>query len=80
LDEERVNKEVEELSPEDELLLDVQEAHEASLRALNALYSRSGPKRGYWYRVALGRAQSTLMTLLQQELQRKTQRGIDRES
>lgn len=40
-------------------------------RALEALYSRSGPKRGFWYRMALARAQNTLMSLYMMEIRRK---------
>lgn len=56
---------------------DLKEAQEASLRALDALYSPSGPKRSVLYRIALGRAQSLLIGLYTQELQRRTQRGLD---
>lgn len=40
-------------------------------RALDSLYSRSGPKRSIWYRLALGRAQSTIMSLYKMELRRQ---------
>lgn len=50
---------------------DLEAAHRCSLRALNALYEAGGPKRSFWYRLALGRAQSILISLYKQELQRK---------
>lgn len=60
-----------------EFIQDLDTAHTHAQRALNALYSPSGPKRSILYRIALGRAQSLLIGLYTQELQRRHQRGID---
>lgn len=54
-----------------EFLEDLQAAHICSQRALNALYDEYGPNRSLWYRMLLGRAQSILISLYQQELKRK---------
>lgn len=62
----------------DEFVQDLELAHTHALRALEALYSPSGPKRSILYRMALGRAQSLLIGLYAQELQRRKQRGLDR--
>ncbi len=43
-------------------------------QALDELYKPEGTRRGYFYRSALGRAQSTLMTLLRRELDRGRKR------
>lgn len=37
----------------------------------NLLYDKEGPKRSLWIRMALGQAQSILMSLWKQELRRK---------
>lgn len=69
--------------PEDEdealdfFVLNLEQAQTHALRALDALYSPSGPKRSVLYRIALGRAQSLLIGLYTQELQRRKQRGSD---
>lgn len=54
-------------------LEDLEAAHVCSERALNALYDEYGPNRSLWYRMLLGRAQSILISLHQQELKRKGQ-------
>lgn len=50
---------------------DLKAAQLCSQRALNALYDPNGPKRSFWYRTLLGRAQSILIGLYTQELARK---------
>lgn len=50
-------------------------AHVHAQRALDALYSPSGPKRGIWYRLTLGRAQSALISLHTRELRRMKNNG-----
>lgn len=40
--------------------------------AFDLLYDKEGPARSLWVRMALGRAQSILMSLWKQELRRKT--------
>lgn len=52
------------------LIVHLEIAHVHAQRALNALYSPSGPKRGLWYRLRLGRAQNALISLHMQELRR----------
>lgn len=52
---------------------DLQAAHVCAERALNALYDPHGPKRSLWYRLLLGRAQSILIGLYVQEVNRKKQ-------
>lgn len=59
-----------------QFIQDLDLAHTHAQRALEALYSRSGPKRSYLYRIALGRAQSLLIGLYVQEIQRRSQSGI----
>lgn len=39
--------------------------------AHNLLYERDGPKRSAWYRTLVGRAQSILISLYVQEMNRK---------
>lgn len=63
------------LDPEDQLRQDLEIAHTHALRALDALYRASGPKRSTLYRMSLGRAQSILIGLYKQELQRRDQSG-----
>lgn len=50
---------------------DLEAAQNLSERALNSLYAQYGPKRGFWYRWKLGRAQSLLMSLVVKEAKRK---------
>lgn len=64
--------------PLEAYLQDLQKAHTHAQRALDALYRPSGPKRSILYRIALGRAQSLLIGLYVQELQRRQQSGTDR--
>lgn len=61
----------------DSFVHDLELAHTHAQRALDALYRASGPKRSILYRIALGRAQSLLIGLHVQELQRRKQRGAD---
>jgi hypothetical protein len=60
-----------------EFIQNLELAQRHALRALDALYRPSGPKRSILYRIALGRAQSLLIGLYTQELQRRRQRGLD---
>jgi len=66
------------ISEEEVFIRDLDLAHIHAQRALDALYRPSGPKRSILYRIALGRAQSLLIGLYVQELQRRNQRGTDR--
>lgn len=59
------------MDPYNQYLADLKCAHRCSQRALDALYTASGPKRSIFYRMLLGRAQSILMGLYAQEQQRK---------
>jgi hypothetical protein len=57
---------------EDELLVwNLIRAQVHAQQALDQLYLVGGPKRGFWYRMTLGRAQSTLINLAARELARK---------
>jgi len=58
-----------------EFIHDLKLAHTHAQKALDALYSPSGPKRSILYRMALGRAQSLLIGLYVQEIQRRKQSG-----
>lgn len=49
---------------------DLQAAHTCAQRALNTLYAEDGPKRSFWYRWSLGRAQSILIRLYMREMKR----------
>lgn len=60
-----------------EYMQDLEIAQRHAQRALDALYRPSGPKRSILYRIALGRAQSLLIGLYVQEIQRRRQRGLD---
>lgn len=57
----------------EEFLENLNAASICAQKALDALYSDGGPKRSFWYRTALGRAQSTLIGLYTKELERKEQ-------
>lgn len=59
----------------DEFRLQLSQAHVAAERALSMLYSDTGPKRGFFYRMALGRAQNILIKLYILEAKRKTREG-----
>jgi len=61
---------------EAQLILDLEIAHRHALRALEGLYSPSGPKRSTLYRMALGRAQNVFKGLHEEELKRRSQSGI----
>lgn len=50
---------------------DLEAAQTCSQRALNALSAPDGPKRSFFYRMLLGRAQSILASLVAQEARRK---------
>lgn len=52
-------------------LEDLNLAHIHAQKAFDALYKRNGPKRSYFFRSLLGRAQSILISLYVQELSRK---------
>jgi hypothetical protein len=55
----------------DEFLENLDAAHRCAQRALDALYRPGGPKRSLLYRMLLGRAQSILIGLYVQEINRK---------
>lgn len=52
----------------DEFLQHLRDAHTSAEKALNLLYKPGGPKRGVMYRMALGRAQSALISLYVKEV------------
>lgn len=56
---------------EDEFLENLAAAHVCAQRALDALYRENGPKRGFWYRRALGKAQNILIKLYIKEQNRR---------
>lgn len=56
---------------EKEFMHDLKDAHEASQRALNALYGPERVERSIWYRLRLGRAQNALISLYVRDLSRK---------
>lgn len=56
----------------DELHYNLVRAEQHSRQAHDLLYLENGPKRSVWYKMALGRAQSILMTLWQRELRWKS--------
>lgn len=58
-----------------EFRIHLEKAHTHAQRALDMLYQGDGPRRGFFYRVALGRAQSILIGLSVQENQRKKNDG-----
>lgn len=53
---------------DDPLVEHLHQAQEHAQMALNLLYGPSRYKRSLWYRLRLGRAQNSLMTLLVREL------------
>lgn len=55
----------------EEFLNHLQEAERALSRAMDDLYLPGGVKRGLGYRLRVGRAQNTIMTLLVHEINRK---------
>lgn len=55
----------------DEFLEDLRLAHTHAQRALDFLYKPGGLKRSFIFRATLGRAQSLLIGLYGQELQRR---------
>jgi hypothetical protein len=50
-----------------EYIGDLGQAAESAHKALNALYAPHAPKRSVWHRMALGRAQSILISLYVKE-------------
>jgi hypothetical protein len=46
----------------------LQDAHTSAQKALDALYTASGPNRSIWHRMRLGRAQNALISLYVREL------------
>lgn len=62
-------------TPEDDYATYLETAHIAAQHALNVLYDpKSGVKRSLWDRLALGRAQSTLISLHAKELKSRKKR------
>lgn len=57
----------------EQFLEDLNAAHICAQKALDALYRENGPKRSFWYRRSLGKAQSILIGLYMKELTRKDQ-------
>lgn len=55
----------------DELNYNLVRAEQHARKAHDMLYARPGSTRSLWFRMALGRAQSILMSLTMQELRRK---------
>lgn len=60
---------------DDQLINHLHKAQEHAEMALNLLYGPSGYKRSIWYRLRLGRAQNSLMTLLVRELGKEDDGG-----
>lgn len=52
----------------------LEQAHTSAQKALDVLYDRNGPKRSLLTRMLLGRAQSILIGLYVQELDRQRRR------
>lgn len=67
----RLLKEEKFKSRTDEFHFNLVRAEQHTKQAHDMLYSGSGPTRGFWVRTALGRAQSTLMSLWVKELRKK---------
>lgn len=61
-------KETEFKSLDDELQYNLVRAEQHARQAHDLLYTGDGPKRSFWYKSALGRAQSILMSLYKREL------------
>lgn len=55
----------------DEFQFNLVRAEQHARQAHDMLYSGAGPQRSLWVRMALGRAQSILMSLWTQEIRRK---------
>jgi hypothetical protein len=55
----------------DELHFNIVRAEQHARQAHDLLYLQDGPKRSVWFKMALGRAQSILMSLYKQELARR---------
>lgn len=55
----------------DELHYNLVRAEQHARQAYDLLYRPSAPKRSVWFKMAMGRAQSILMSLYMQELGRK---------
>jgi hypothetical protein len=55
-------------------LFNLEQAHTAAQKALDILYDRDGPNRSLLCRMLLGRAQSILIGLYVQELQRQKEK------
>lgn len=56
---------------EDELRFNLVRAEQHARQAHDLCYKQPTPRRSLWFRMALGRAQSILMSLYTQELRRK---------
>lgn len=63
-------KEDEFIDSVDELHYNLVRAERHAQQALDLLYKQDGPKRSIWFKMAVGRAQSILMSLYMQELRR----------
>jgi hypothetical protein len=59
------------LNTTDELHFNLVRAEQHARQAHDLLYLHTGPKRSVWFKMAVGRAQSILMSLYKQELRRK---------
>lgn len=55
----------------DELHYNLIRAEQHARQAHDILYKKDAPKRSLWFRLALGRAQSILMSLYGMEMRRK---------
>lgn len=58
--------------PADELHYNIVRAEQHARQAHDLLYLENGPKRSIWVKMALGRAQSILMSIYQQELRKRS--------
>lgn len=60
-----------EVSPEDQFHFHLVRAEQHARQAHDLLYKPDGPKRSIWVKMAVGRAQSILMSLWHQELRKR---------
>lgn len=59
----------------DDYMFNLDCAYRHAQQALDALYRTQGPKRSFWHRMALGRAQSILISMYVKEMKRKDPRN-----
>jgi hypothetical protein len=59
----------------EEYMFALSDAHIAAQKALNLLYRRNGPQRGFWQRRRLGKAQSMLISMYIAEKRKADERN-----